>query len=226
MVVYVLLAAGLALLWIVAVIFWTRRLAERRREALQRAAQLLGLHYLEGEAAYEQAKREQGEEGLPPLPLPKGLERLARKLSGPRLAGWFRGVRVAVFEQTRSSGSGSHTESVHKAYFSRPLPFELDIRKEGVGARVAKAFGGQDVTIGDPPFDTAVRIRTSSPEAAALFLQAAERRKAVLAALQACPSTSLCRTHVHVCRQGRLKDGESIRQVLSAIAPVAAAFSE
>jgi hypothetical protein len=57
------------------------------------------------------------------------------------------------------------------------------------------------------------------------YFQHAERRKAVLAALQAYPSTVVCRTHVVVSRQGRLKGSEEIKSVLAAIVPVAAAFS-
>ncbi len=58
------------------ILLWRRRLA-RRREFLQGAAQYLGLQYLEGDAAWEQAQREQREEGMPPVP--QFLERLVRQ---------------------------------------------------------------------------------------------------------------------------------------------------
>ena len=112
-----------------------------------------------------------------------------------------------------------------KAYFAAPLPFELALSKEGVAARITKAFGGQDVTIGDAAFDAAVRVKTRTPDVTVHYLQDAERRKAVLAALQGYPSTVVCRTHVVVSRQGRLKGSEEIKAVLAAIVPVAAAFS-
>ena len=62
------------------ILLWRRRLA-RRREFLQGAAQYLGLQYLEGEATWEQAQREQREEGMPPVP--EFLERLVRKAVSP-----------------------------------------------------------------------------------------------------------------------------------------------
>jgi hypothetical protein len=56
-----------------------------------------------------------------------------------------------------------------KAYFGSALPFELALSKEGVAARITKAFGGQDVTIGDAAFDAAVRVKTSTVEATSTF---------------------------------------------------------
>ena len=161
--VYILLVIAVALLSTVAGVFLWKRRSARRRESLQKAAQLIGLQFLEGEAAYEQAKRERSDEGLPMLPMPEFLEKFARSHISPRLAGQFRGTRVSVYEEVHSSRSGSHTESVFKAYFARPLPFELHLRKEGVGAKLAKAFGGQDVTIGDAAFDAAVRVKANPP---------------------------------------------------------------
>ncbi|MBE3118607.1 MAG: hypothetical protein IMZ50_07630 [Candidatus Atribacteria bacterium] len=127
---------------------------------MRQAAQFLGIQYLEGEAAGAQTQKERTDEGLSLQPMPETLERLVRKLSTPRLTGLFRGIRVTVYEEQHTSHSGTHTESMFKAYFAAPLPFELALSKEGVAARITKAFGGQDVTIGD-----------------------AERRKAVLAAI-------------------------------------------
>jgi hypothetical protein len=222
---YVFLFIVVALLSTIAGIFLWRRRSARRQEFLRGAGQYLGLQCLEGDAAYEQAQREQREEGLPPQPIPEFLESLARKAFGPRLAGKFRGTRVSVFEELHSSSSGSHTESVFKAYFDPPLPFELDLRREGFGAKLAKAVGGQDVAVGDPAFDAAVRIKASPPEQAAAFLKEPRRQTAILQALQAYPGARICRTHVVVSRQGRLKDEELIKTVLAAIVPVAAAFS-
>lgn len=150
---------------------------------MRQAAQFLGIQYLEGEAAGAQAQKERTDEGLSLQPMPETLERLVRKLSTPRLTGLFRGIRVTVYEEQHTSHSGTHTESMFKAYFAAPLPFELALSKEGVAARITKAFGGQDVTIGDAAFDAAVRVKTSTPDATVHYLQDAERRKAVLAAI-------------------------------------------
>jgi hypothetical protein len=65
------------------ILLWRRGLAQRS-EFLQGAAQYLGLQYLEGDAAWEQAQREKGEEGMPPVP--QFLERLVRKAVSPPAA--------------------------------------------------------------------------------------------------------------------------------------------
>ena len=112
MLLFVSLIVALAVLSLLGGLSWMKRSTRRRREFLQGAAQYLGLQYLEGDAAYEQMQRERAEEGLPTLPVPEFLERLTRKLVGPRLSGRFRGSRVSVSEEVHSSRSGSHTESV------------------------------------------------------------------------------------------------------------------
>ena len=223
---YVLLIIGLAVVSAVIGVSLRNRQLARRGEAMRQAAQFLGIQYLEGEAAYAHTQQERTDEGFSPQPMPETLERLVRKLSTPRLTGLFRGIRVTVYEEQHTSHNGTHTESRFKAYFAAPLPFELALSKEGAAARITKAFGGQDVTIGDAAFDAAVRVKTSTPDAAVHYLQDADRRKAVLAALQSYPSTVVCRTHVVVSRQGRLKGSEEIKAVLAAIVPVATAFSE
>ena len=74
--VYILLFIALTVLSTVAGIFmWKRRLA-RRRDFLQRAAQFLGLQFL---------------------------ERFARSHIGPRLTGLFRGTRVSARSSRRPS---------------------------------------------------------------------------------------------------------------------------
>jgi hypothetical protein len=222
---FVMLILGLSVVSAIVGISLRKGQVARRAESLRQAAGLLGIRYMDGDEAYLQAKKDSAAEGLEPQQMPEALERYVRKLTGPRLAGLFRGVQVAVYEEVHTSNNGSHTESVFKAYFSSALPFQLRLAREGAGAKIAKAFGGQDVATGYEVFDAAVRIKSSEPEAAVRFLQDEGRRKAVLTALEAYPSAVVCRTHVVVSRQGRLKSGDEIKAILAAIVPVAAAFS-
>ncbi len=94
-----------------------------------------------------------------------------------------------------------------------------------MGAKIAKAFGGQDVAVGDAAFDAVVRIKSGQPEQAAAFLRNAERQAAVLQALQAYPAARIRRTHLSVSRQGGLKDDEQIKQVLAVLVKAAAALA-
>jgi len=114
------------------ILLWRRRLA-RRREFLQGAAQYLGLQYLEGEAAWEQAQQEQREEGMPPVP--EFLERLVRKAVSPRLSGQFRRLLSSWSCARRAWGPGSPRPSAART--SPPATSLL-----AVLVKVAAAFAG------------------------------------------------------------------------------------
>jgi len=213
-----------AVLILIGYLVYSRRLDSYYR-MLAEAASLLGLQFFTGEAAAEQEAREKRTEGVPFMPLPRFMARIIGAGGTTRVGGEFDGIRVAVYSETRGSSSGSHTESVWKAYYANPLPFPLHLSREGAGAKVAKALGGQDITVGDEGFDAAVRLKSSDPEAVRSFFSDRNRMATVLAALSAFPGATACQTHVLFERQGRIRDVEEIRAVLQAIVPVARSFS-
>jgi hypothetical protein len=200
----------------------------RAKERVAQAAGRLGLRVLEGAEAMEQAALDAEADGRPaarvPASLPPFLARAVEMLVGPRLAGTYRGVRVAAFEESRSGSKGNSTSTVLRAWYPTPLPFDLHMAKEGVGARIAKAFGGQDVEIGEPAFDAAVRVRSSDPAAVKAWFGSPTRRQATVAAVAACPGLRASRTSVTFERQGSLRGADEIAAVLDAIAPLAAAL--
>jgi hypothetical protein len=202
------------------------RMRGRLRADLSAAAGALGLRLQEGAAALEEKALEARAEGRPEIRVPPFLQRLLAGLVGPRISGTYRGVRVSISTETHSSNSGSHTETVIKAYYAKPLPFDLHLGREGVGARIAKAFGGQDVEVGDAEFDAAVRVKTGDADAARAFLSAPARRRAVLAAVAACPGMRATRSHVSFERQGTIRKADQMAAVLDAIAPLAAALGD
>lgn len=53
---------------------------------------------------------------------------------------------------------------------------DLSVVNEGFLAMLGKAFGGEDIQIGDPDFDSAFRVRCSDPSLARYVLGQAERQ--------------------------------------------------
>lgn len=207
-----------------------RSVQGRRRNILADAAGRLGLQVVEGAEALEQMAVEAEAAGQPAFRLPAGLppvlSRAIARLVGPCLTGTYRGVRVSVRTESHSSGSGSRTETVFKAWYAKALPFDFHMSKEGVGAKIAKTLGGQDVEIGEPAFDAAVRVRTNDPAAVRSWFYAAARRQATVAAVSACPGLRASRTCVTFSRQGSARSSEEVVSVLEAIAPLAAALGD
>jgi hypothetical protein len=189
----------------------------RYRADLQAAASALGLRVLEGAEALEAAAGQ--------VRVPASLQRLLARVAGPRIDGTYRGVRVAVYTESRSSSKGNHTETVFEAHYVRPLAFDLHMAREGVGAKIAKAFGGGDVEVGDAALDAAFRIRTDNPDLARALFRSPAVRKAALDAVAACPALRASRTHVRFERSGKVRRTDQIAAVLDAIAPLARAMS-
>jgi len=119
--------------------------------------------------------------------LPPILQQFSARFVSPRISGTYRGVRAAVYTQTRSSNSRSYDGTVIKTYYTQPLPFDLHLAREGVAARIVKAFGGQDVEVGDAEFDSAVRVKTDNPDAARALLAVPALKKAAGDAVASCP---------------------------------------
>jgi hypothetical protein len=82
--------------------------------------------------------------------------------------------------QVRTYTTGSGKSKVHWTAFALALPradpgFRLRITPEGLGAKLAKLAGGQDVHVGDADFDAAFRIEGSDEARVCAALDAAVR---------------------------------------------------
>ncbi|MCL2423392.1 MAG: DUF3137 domain-containing protein [Micrococcales bacterium] len=88
------------------------------------------------------------------------------------MTGRHRGHRFTAFTAitTRTSTDTDGHSSTDRTYFGvvvlqlpAPLP-NVAVEREGFGARIAKFFGGEDIEIGSPAFDSAFRVRSDDPE--------------------------------------------------------------
>lgn len=85
----------------------------------------------------------------------------------PPLRGSLAGRPVTLRTFTRGSGKNQTRWTALDVDAPRVDPyFRLRLTPEGLGTRVAKAFGGQDVQLGDEAFDEAFRIESNDADRA------------------------------------------------------------
>jgi len=78
------------------------------------------------------------------------------------LAGTFRGRPAAAFQYQYSTGSGKNRSTTTLTVTMLSLPAalpDLEITNEGVGAKIAKAFGGQDIQFESEEFNRRWRVQ-------------------------------------------------------------------
>ncbi len=92
-----------------------------------------------------------------------GLECFAKGTYGvPRLMGRYRGFEVVVDQEIHGSGKHKTTYTRFKAQPLERLPSGLNVSKEGLGGKIGKFFGGQDIQVGDKAVDDALLIKGTS----------------------------------------------------------------
>lgn len=129
----------LGVLPLLGIVLWHRRSVERWREA--GAALGLAPH---GEAA-----------------------RLGPLRDYDVLRGSVGGRAVQLVTYTTGSGKSEQRWTALEAAAERADPgFALRVTREGLGARLAKLVGGQDVEVGNPDFDARFRVQASDAERA------------------------------------------------------------
>lgn len=123
----------LVLLVIVPVLLFARHQRARRDEAWASLARERGLHFEPG-----------------------------TWLKPGRIHGEAQGVPVQIRNVTRGSGKSQQLYTVAEARLPGSLPEGLALGREGFDTKVAKLFGGQDIQVGDPLVDEALRVRGRS----------------------------------------------------------------
>ena len=97
--------------------------------------------------------------------------------SSRKITGKHEGHVVVVDTFTRSHGKSSTTYTRYSVMHARPLGLGLNLRREGFFTGVAKAFGAQDIQIGDPAFDSLMLIKGADHQAVINFLTPERRNR-------------------------------------------------
>jgi len=131
------------------------------------------------------------------------------------------GVRLKLDTYTISTGKSSQTFTRVTATASG-VPADLFVTQEGLGAKIAKAFGGQDVDSGDAAFDKAYRVR--GPEDVCLSKLVPEARAALLTSA-AKNVTKIEKGQLTLVRSGLLSDAIQLGEMLDAAVAILRPFA-
>lgn len=198
---------------------------KRGREEARDQAGRLNLEYVDGVDALRRSYVESGQtKALEAFDkMPAFIRSFAESAAPWRMEGSWKGVRVSVYRETRSSGKSSRTYVVTKAFYPAPLPFKFRAAREGTMAKIGKAlFGLKDVQIGDPDFDPKVRIRSEDEAAAVSLFFREAAASAFLALLERFPDAVADSSSVTRERQASLLPDEELKEVLDLLAAFAA----
>jgi hypothetical protein len=199
---------------------------KRGREEARDQAGRLGLEYVDGLEALRRSYIDSGQaKALEAFDrMPAFLRSFAESAAPWRMEGPWKGVRVSVYRETRSSGKSSRTYVVAKAFYPAPLTFKFRAAREGTMAKIGKAlFGLKDVQIGDADFDPKVRIRADDEAGAAARVFREAAAASFLALLDRFPDAVADSAGVTRERQASLLPDEELREVLDLLAAFAAA---
>jgi hypothetical protein len=201
---------------------------QRRKAAagMQQLAAALGFRLLENMEAVDRsiapAMRQAARDAREKMPdfFRKMAERPARGFLC--VAGVTDGVEVSIFLESVGSGKTETKYTVVRADYPKPLPFEVRIGAEGAFTRLGKAlFELQDVEIGVPEFDRAVRIKTADQEGARAALGKPGARDAVLGLLALSSSAFATNAYAQWVEQGYRFDTTKTRERVAAVVAVA-----
>lgn len=147
---------------------------------------------------------------------PLGFHAAPPGLFSSGLSGSYRG-RKAKLRHVKHGKNGPWTTSVAVAV-SPPDGFALRVDPEGPGAAIAKAFGGEDVSLADPAFDAKFRVRTKDRDRSSFALDADARASLTADAPW---RFTVDRSHVTHHLRGRVTDPERIARTFAFAARVA-----
>ena len=94
------------------------------------------------------------------------------------MTGTIDGFGIAVQTITRGSGKHSSKYTMYRLTFPQTLPARFSVTKQGFVSGITKAFGAQDIEVGDPMFDNLFMIKGRNPSEVISFLTR-ERRRAI-----------------------------------------------
>ncbi|MCX7025780.1 MAG: hypothetical protein NT080_14370 [Spirochaetes bacterium] len=194
----------------------TRSIGVRREQARILASET-GFSYSDGWEALRafNAENNAGQSLAMLEKLPPFLRGLFEGSAPWRLEGIRDGIRVAVYEETRSSGRSSMTYIIAKAYYRTPLAFRMKAGKEGFFTRIGKTmFGLKDVEVGVQEFDDAVRIVADDESAAGALFSRSQAQSAFLTLIRRFPEAVAGRAWIVREKAGSKMDSSELSEVL------------
>ncbi len=129
-------------------------------------------------------------------------------MKGPSIEGSIAGFRIEVDVETR--GGGDDREKFTRVRVSYPpAPLHIRLTKQGTLSFVKRLFGGTDLLIGDPGFDSRVVIESDHEVTTSQFLSPA-RRMAVLAIFEGYHKAEVTERSMQVERRGMMSTSTEV----------------
>ena len=141
----------------------------------------------------------------------------------PVLKGSLEGYRVRLEVIAKRSGDSSRRFTRLKVSYPAALGIGLDMRCEGTWERVKKAFGAQDITIGNTDFDAGIRVG-GSPEGVKMLLTR-RRRLAAHRLIEDFPTAMVGDANLKWSDGGVIDDAEEVVSVINRFVSVANALA-
>ena len=82
----------------------------------------------------------------------------------PTVSGAYGGFNVYLYTYTQGSGKNKTTYTSMIVYLPEETSIHLRVMREGFLSKISKAFGAQDIQLGDPAFDAAYVIKSDTPQ--------------------------------------------------------------
>jgi DNA-directed RNA polymerase subunit RPC12/RpoP len=83
--------------------------------------------------------------------------------TNPTVTGNYKGNNVYLYTYTQGSGKNKTTYTSMVVYLPFTAIAHIRITREGFLSKITKAFGAQDIQVGDPAFDAAYIIKSDTP---------------------------------------------------------------
>jgi hypothetical protein len=127
------------------------------------------------------------------------------------LSGFIHGHAVHVTTFTRGSGKSSQTYTRYTVSYCDPLPLNFTISRQKTMHSLGKAFGMQDIEIGDEAFDEEVLVQGSNPDGIRRLLNQ-DLREDILDLFLFYPATVITYDCIQVEKRGKDTESEIITQ--------------
>lgn len=138
-----------------------------------------------------------------------------------RIEGRAEGFFVVI--ETYPLKGGRSNQIFTRAVVGGPtVPKRIHLSEESLRSTVGKAFGGQDIVIGDPRFDARIRVRGDEVACRAALNE--EARNAAVFVADMADTFEVAEGSVSVSQRGVVNDSESLRRLQMAALRLAQSF--
>lgn len=127
--------------------------------------------------------------------------------------GALNGNRVSMTVLTKRSGNSSRSYTRYQMDYRNPLPVDLKIVRQGMFQELGKAFGLQDIEVGNPNFDDYLIVKGTDSHRVRAILSVPVQ-SAITDLLFSFNNITITGSSVEVVESGRVRESATIIQTL------------